>query len=78
MGSRLVEMLHLDRDWGSDWGSVATASLAVLTTIYLILYRLQTLKKHPDEPPIIASAIPYVGHLLGMAVSGGRYVKGIG
>ncbi|KAK5662090.1 hypothetical protein OQA88_10205 [Cercophora sp. LCS_1] len=78
MASRLVEVLHLDRDWGSDWGSVATASLAILTTIYLIFYRLQTSKKHPDEPPVIASAIPYVGHLLGMALFGGRYVKGIG
>lgn len=71
-------MLRLDLDWGSDWTALATVVAAVLSTVYLILYRLQTIKKHPDEPPIIASAIPYVGHILGMATQGGRYVKGIG
>jgi len=70
--------LRLDDDWASDWRALATAVFAIVSTMYLVLYRLQTVKKHPDEPPIIASAVPYVGHLLGMALQGGRYVKGIG
>ena len=57
--------------------SFATVA-AVALTFYLILYRLQTVKSHPDEPPIIPSAVPYVGHLLGMALKGGRYIKQIG
>nr|GAT52239.1 cytochrome P450 [Mycena chlorophos] len=55
-----------------------TAFAVVLTTLYLVLYRLQTTKAHADEPPIIAPAIPFIGHLLGMLVYGGRYIKGIG
>ncbi len=55
----------------------ATAA-AVALTLYLILYRLQTIKSHPNEPPSIASTVPFVGHLLGMAIHGGRYIKGIG
>ncbi|KAK6086688.1 3-ketoacyl-CoA thiolase, peroxisomal 2 [Seiridium cupressi] len=30
------------------------------------------------EPPIVTSRIPYLGHLLGMIIHGGRYVKSIG
>ncbi|KAK1767814.1 putative cytochrome p450 protein [Phialemonium atrogriseum] len=56
---------------------LATAA-AVVLTLYLVLYKLQTVKTHPDEPPIIASGIPFVGHLLGMALKGGRYIKQIG
>ncbi|KAK0707411.1 cytochrome P450 [Lasiosphaeris hirsuta] len=76
-------------DWGlswagdgsgtaADWGTAALTAIAVVGGVYLLLYRMQTARKHPDEPPIIASAVPYVGHLLGMAMQGGRYVKGIG
>jgi len=61
-----------------DWTSIVTLAAAIAGTLYLLLYRLQTSKKHAHEPPIIAPAIPYVGHLLGMAFQGGRYVKGIG
>jgi hypothetical protein len=53
-------------------------ALAVLFVGYLLLYRWQLVKAHPDEPPIIPSRIPFVGHLLGMALQGGRYVKNLG
>ena len=71
-------MLHLDRGYVSDWTAAATVAAAVLGAVYLVLYRLQTVRKRPDEPPVIASAIPYVGHVLGMATQGGRYIKRIG
>ncbi|KAF7298855.1 Cytochrome P450 [Mycena indigotica] len=56
---------------------LSTAAIA-FATLYLIFYRLQSRKVHSDEPPIIAPAIPFVGHLLGMLFQGGRYIKGIG
>lgn len=56
---------------------LATAAIVVLT-LYLVLYKLQTAKAHPNEPPIVASGVPFVGHLLGMALKGGRYIKQIG
>ncbi len=61
-----------------DGTTLATVVIAVLSTLYLALYRLQTIKKHPDEPPIVAASVPFVGHLLGMALQGGRYIKGLG
>jgi hypothetical protein len=67
-----------DGDVVIDWRAVGTVVAALVSTVYLILYRLQTRKRHPDEPPIIASGVPFVGHLLGMALQGGKYVKGIG
>ena len=56
----------------------APTAAVIFLTVWFLLYRLQTVKSHPDEPPIIAPVVPFVGHLLGMAVHGGRYIKGIG
>ncbi|KXX75821.1 Cholesterol 7-alpha-monooxygenase [Madurella mycetomatis] len=58
--------------------NAAGAIVATLLAVYLFLYRWQFLKKHPNEPPIIPSAVPFVGHLLGMALQGGRYAKNLG
>jgi hypothetical protein len=76
MGLTIARLL--DRGWGTDWTGAATVVAGVVSTLWLLLYGLQRVKKHRDEPPIIASTIPYVGHLLGMALFGGRYIKNIG
>ncbi|KAK3316322.1 cytochrome P450 [Apodospora peruviana] len=55
-----------------------TSVLAITLSLYALLYHLQKQPSHPDEPPIIPSTIPFIGHLLGMAVEGGRYIKNIG
>lgn len=34
-------------------------------------------KRHPQEPPIIQPWVPVIGHLLGMLMEGGHYVKRI-
>ncbi|KAH8903445.1 cytochrome P450, partial [Coniochaeta sp. PMI_546] len=49
-----------------------------ILTLYLALYRLQTRPRHPNEPPILPSRLPFVGPLVGMALQGGRYLKQIG
>jgi hypothetical protein len=41
-------------------------------------FYLSSAKLHPQEPPVITSVVPFVGHLLGMIVNGGRYIKSIG
>ncbi len=56
---------------------LATTAL-VLVSVYVVLYRLQFAKHHAREPPIIASPLPFVGHVLGMALFGGSYIKSIG
>ncbi|KAK3381580.1 cytochrome P450 [Podospora didyma] len=62
-----------------DWNGIGAAVVVgVLGVVYLVLYHLQSMKANPDEPPVVASGIPFVGHLLGMALYGGRYVKELG
>ncbi|KAJ7075349.1 cytochrome P450 [Mycena belliarum] len=53
-------------------------AVAVAAALYYALYRLQKVKIHPNEPPIVASKIPFVGPLVGMVLDGGRHVKSIG
>jgi hypothetical protein len=65
------------QEW-TDYQPLVTTIVAVLSALYVVLYRLQSVKRHPDEPPVVTARVPYLGHLLGMALWGGRYVKGIG
>ncbi|KAL2131449.1 hypothetical protein VTI74DRAFT_5097 [Chaetomium olivicolor] len=58
--------------------STGVATIAVVVVSYVWLFRWQLAKAHPDEPPVIPSAIPFAGHLLGMAFQGGRYIKNLG
>ncbi|KAF7528610.1 hypothetical protein G7054_g10100 [Neopestalotiopsis clavispora] len=52
--------------------------LAGFITIYAAIYWLSTRPLDAREPPIVPSGIPYIGHLLGMVLQGGRYVKELG
>ncbi|ERS99136.1 hypothetical protein HMPREF1624_04332 [Sporothrix schenckii ATCC 58251] len=50
-----------------------------LGTLYFILYRLQLRRSRPDEPPVIpAPGLPFLGHVLCMALQGGRYMQQLG
>ncbi|KAI1633497.1 cytochrome P450 [Biscogniauxia mediterranea] len=64
----------------TEWWPLSAVATCVVTliTAYAIIYQLSCRQLDPREPPVIASPIPYVGHLLGMAVQGGRYVKNLG
>ncbi|KAK4172060.1 putative cytochrome P450 E-class, group IV [Triangularia setosa] len=52
--------------------------LVVLLATYLLLDHAQTRPLSKNEPPILPSRIPFLGHVLGMLFQGGRYVKNIG
>jgi hypothetical protein len=52
--------------------------IAAALAVYVLLYQYSTRKLDAREPPIIASAIPFVGHTLGMAFYGGKYIKDLG
>ncbi|KAI1325941.1 cytochrome P450 [Xylariaceae sp. FL0255] len=52
--------------------------VAIFLTLYVLLYQASTRKHDANEPPIIASPIPFIGHILGMAVFGGKYIKNLG
>lgn len=57
---------------------VLTAVGVGLLTAFCALYFNSSRKWHPNEPIVLPSWIPFVGHLLGMALHGGRYIKRIG
>lgn len=58
--------------------SLSVTALVILFTTYAILYFAQTIPLSKNEPPIIPSRIPFLGHVLGMLFQGGRYVKNLG
>ncbi|KAF7351210.1 Cytochrome P450 [Mycena sanguinolenta] len=60
-----------------EW-SPTTWIIAASCAVFLGARHLSSGKLDPREPPVVNSAIPFVGHLLGMALYGGRYLKQIG
>ncbi|KAL7622516.1 hypothetical protein AAE478_008023 [Parahypoxylon ruwenzoriense] len=67
-------------DLAPEWWplSISATVLVAFVTLYAFAYQLSSRKIDPREPPVIAPAIPLVGHVLGMALLGGRYVKNLG
>ncbi|KAJ7823956.1 cytochrome P450 [Mycena olivaceomarginata] len=61
-----------------DWPPSATWVIVALSTLFIGARYLSSRKVDPREPPVVSPAIPFIGHLLGMAIYGGRYLKGIG
>ncbi|KAI0844455.1 cytochrome P450 [Daldinia vernicosa] len=55
-----------------------TTAIVAAITVYFIAHQLSSRKVDPREPPVIAPTIPSIGHLLGMALLGGRYIKNLG
>lgn len=58
--------------------SGATTVVLGLVTIVVALRVAAGRKLHPNEPTVLPSWIPFIGHLVGMALYGGRYIKRLG
>ncbi|PKS12885.1 hypothetical protein jhhlp_000225 [Lomentospora prolificans] len=54
------------------------ANAAIVLVTLLCVYGYAAKKIHPKEPAVVAPRVPFVGHLIGMATQGGRYVKNLG
>lgn len=68
-------------EWAETWPSTSIVAWAVgLVTIYAIIWQLSLRQDDLREPPVVAPTIPipFLGHLLGMAMQGGKYVKNLG
>jgi len=59
---------------------LTTHIIIIPSLLYLALNTLQHKRLHPNEPPPVApsNGIPYIGHILGMILQGGRYIKNLG
>lgn len=68
-------MVHVPEGWSP---SPLATCIIIAVAIYVLLYRLSAQKLDPKEPTVIASGIPFVGHILGMALYGGKYIKNLG
>ncbi|KAK1244673.1 hypothetical protein MKX07_003472 [Trichoderma sp. CBMAI-0711] len=55
----------------------ATIIIGLLTLSFALRYTSGR-KLHPSEPTVVQPWIPVIGHLLGMMVYGGRYIKRLG
>ncbi|RYC55225.1 hypothetical protein CHU98_g10982 [Xylaria longipes] len=52
--------------------------ITIVAVTYALVYQYSKLKLDAKEPPVIASSVPFIGHILGMALRGGKYIKGLG
>jgi hypothetical protein len=68
-----MAMLSVD-NLSPNW----TAGIVGLLTLWVTLRYLSARKLDPREPTVLPPWIPVVGHVLGMAFYGGRYVKRLG
>ncbi|KAI1132917.1 cytochrome P450 [Nemania abortiva] len=56
---------------------IATYVVAAIVA-YVLAYQYSTQKLDAKEPTVLAPSIPFVGHILGMALHGGKYIKNLG
>ncbi|KAI0537376.1 cytochrome P450 [Xylaria digitata] len=68
-------MIHFLQGW--PLSPIATC-IAIVFTTYGLVYQYSTRKLDAKEPEVIASRIPFIGHILRMALYGGKYIKNIG
>ncbi|KAI6083282.1 cytochrome P450 [Hypoxylon rubiginosum] len=67
-------------DFAPEWWpfSAGTTVVVGILTAYFIAYKLSSRKIDPREPPVITPIIPLFGHVLSMALLGGKYIKNLG
>lgn len=63
--------------WAVNLGTVATVTAGFLALAFILRYTSGK-KLHPSEPIVIQPWVPLIGHLMGMALHGGRYIKQLG
>ncbi|KAI1430715.1 cytochrome P450 [Xylaria sp. CBS 124048] len=62
-----------------EWSlSPISTCISIMVVAYAAMYRYSTRKLDAREPEIVTSGVPFVGHLFGMALYGGKYIKNLG
>lgn len=70
-----MDTITFDLFTARGWATIVASFFALL---YYLLYRVGARKIHPYDPAVIPPKIPFVGHVLAMAIQRGKYVKTIG
>ncbi|KAI1196999.1 cytochrome P450 [Nemania serpens] len=61
------------------WPQLPLATcIVIVLAAYALVYQYSTQKLDAREPVVISSGIPFIGHMLGMALQGGKYIKNLG
>ncbi|KAK5626333.1 hypothetical protein RRF57_002048 [Xylaria bambusicola] len=68
-------MIHSLEGW---FLSPIATCIIIIFTVYGLVHRYSAQKVDAREPSVIPSIIPFVGHILGMALYGGKYIKNLG
>lgn len=63
--------------WPINLATVTTVTAGFLALSFVLRYTSGK-KLHPSEPIVIQPWVPLIGHLMGMALHGGRYIKQLG
>jgi hypothetical protein len=63
--------------WPDNLATGATVTAGFLILAFVLRY-MSGKKLHPSEPIVVQPWIPLIGHLMGMALHGGRYIKQLG
>lgn len=63
--------------WPINLATVTTITAGFLALSFVFRYTSGK-KVHPSEPIVIQPWVPLIGHLMGMALHGGRYIKQLG
>ena len=59
----------------STFSLTAVPLLAALAGIGYLFYNFSSPRLFPNEPPLISSSIPYIGHVLGLLRYGTKYYQ---
>ena len=65
----------MSEDVDSVYSLFKICLFATVTAVCVGLHFLYTPRHAPSEPPVVASSIPYIGHILGLLRHGTRYYQ---
>lgn len=63
--------------WPINLVTITTVTAGFLALSFVLRYTSGK-KLHTSEPIVIQPWVPLIGHLMGMALHGGRYIKQLG
>lgn len=64
---------YSDWAWNGETSKVSTALLVL--ALGTLIWFIRTPTSDPREPPVLSPRVPYIGHLLGLAIDQAEYLQ---